>query len=203
MSEGSSRFGRLLFPVSCSHGYSRGDDQAFGACPVRLAASSQVAPASRRRTPVSTLPCATSAPTALSAHGGASGCVSVRTLAGTDLAVQGSARGRRTGDRHRPVSRSGRSPALLARTAVPAPGRVQAPPSWFYGASVTGTAFVLWLLTTAVFFYVLYLVVRAGVREGVQQALRNDLLRDRRTSPGDGPPAPRGPRSFRQAREDL
>jgi hypothetical protein len=68
---------------------------------------------------------------------------------------------------------------------------------------VTGTALALWLLSTAVFFYVLYLVVRAAVRECVQQALRNDLLRDRRTSPDDGPAAPGGPRSFREAQEDL
>jgi hypothetical protein len=68
---------------------------------------------------------------------------------------------------------------------------------------MTGTALALWLLSTAVFFYFLYLVVRAGVREGVQQALRSDLLRDCRTRPDEGPAAPRPPRSFREAQEDL
>ncbi len=38
---------------------------------------------------------------------------------------------------------------------------------------------VLLVVLAGVFLYALHLVVRAAVREGVQQALRADLLRDR------------------------
>ena len=46
------------------------------------------------------------------------------------------------------------------------------------------SALVLLLVLAAVFLYALFLVVRAAVREGVQQALRADLLRaeERRTA---------------------
>lgn len=47
-----------------------------------------------------------------------------------------------------------------------------------YGAAVTGTALLLSLLTTAVFLYALFHVVRAAVEGGVRRALRDDLLRD-------------------------
>ena len=64
----------------------------------------------------------------------------------------------------------------------------------------TLTGLALWLLFTAVFFYVLYFVVRAAVRDGLRQAVRRDLLGevDRTT---DGPRPPRGPQAFREAHE--
>jgi Na+-transporting methylmalonyl-CoA/oxaloacetate decarboxylase gamma subunit len=40
-----------------------------------------------------------------------------------------------------------------------------------------GTALVLWLLMMAVFFYVLYLVVRAAVEEAIRRAVPHSLLR--------------------------
>jgi hypothetical protein len=60
----------------------------------------------------------------------------------------------------------------------------------------------LYLLGCAVFLYVLFLVVRAAVREGVMQALRTDLLRGGGAWHGDGPAPPRPPPSFRPAEDD-
>lgn len=40
-----------------------------------------------------------------------------------------------------------------------------------------GTAVLLGLLATAAFLYLLHLVVRAAVEQGVRRALRPDLLR--------------------------
>jgi hypothetical protein len=64
--------------------------------------------------------------------------------------------------------------------------------------SLTGLA--LSLLFTAALFYVLYLVVRAAVRDGMRQALRMDLLREVDKA-AEGPGPPRGPRAFREAQE--
>ena len=41
------------------------------------------------------------------------------------------------------------------------------------------TGLVVMLLMATVFFYVLFLVVRTAVKEGVQMALRTDLLDQR------------------------
>ena len=64
--------------------------------------------------------------------------------------------------------------------------------------SLTGLA--LSLLFTAVLFYVLYIVVRAAVRDGMRQALRTDMLRAVDTT-AEGPRPPRGPRAFREGQE--
>lgn len=58
----------------------------------------------------------------------------------------------------------------------------------------------LWIVTTAVSLLLLYMVVRAAVRDGVRQALRPDLLRAVDLSV-EGPRPPRGPRAFREAQE--
>ena len=64
--------------------------------------------------------------------------------------------------------------------------------------SLTGLA--LSLLFTAALFYVLYFVVRAAVRDGMRQAVRDDLLRDAEPT-ANGPRPPRGPQAFREAQE--
>ena len=54
-------------------------------------------------------------------------------------------------------------------------------------ASLTGLA--LLLVLGGVFLYVLFLVVRTAVKEGIQQALRTDLL-DQRALIGEPLPPP-------------
>lgn len=57
----------------------------------------------------------------------------------------------------------------------------------------SGTGLALWLLMMAVFFYVLYLVVRAAVEEAIRRALPQSLLepqaRERQRAAEDDPHA--------------